>query len=84
MSDRDAERGLETPETDAADEYTRENESFTVPDEADPADVAQQHLPAGESSAYWPEGIPAEANEADAAEQRTPIRDDQDQDDDYR
>ena len=84
MSDRDAELGPETPETDAAGEYTLEDESFTVPDDADPTDVAEQHLRAGESFAHWPDGVPAEANEADAVEQRTPVRDDQDQDDDYR
>jgi hypothetical protein len=84
MSDRDGDPGPETPEADAADEYARADESFTVPDEADATDVAEQHRPAGESAAHWPDGPPAEANEADAAEQRTPVRDDQDQDDDYR
>ena len=84
MSDRETERGLETPEADAADEYTGEDEPFTVPNEANDADAAEQHVRVRGSAERWPDGVPDEANEADAAEQHRSVRDDQDEDDDYR
>lgn len=84
MSDRETERSIETPEADAADEYTREDEPLTVPDEANDADAAEQHLRVRGAAERWPESVPVEANEADAADQHWSVRDDQDEDDDYR
>lgn len=84
MSDRETERGLETPETDAADEWAGEDEPFILPDEANDADAAEQHLRVRGSAERWPDAVPNEANEADAAEQHRSMRDDQDEDDDYR
>jgi hypothetical protein len=85
MSDRDAERGLETPEPDAADEYAAEDEPLTVPAEANDADAAEQHVRVRGAAERWPETVPVEANEADAADQHRSVRDDQDdEDDDYR
>ena len=81
MPDRQTDRSLEAPE---ADEYAPEDEPLTVPVEADDADVAEQHLQAGEARERWPESVPVEANEADAADQHWPVRDEQDEDDDYR
>lgn len=88
MSDRQPEWGVETPEVDAAEQYSRDDEdseTFSVPAEANDADVVEQHLRAREASGRWPDAVPAEANEADAAEQYASVRDDHlDDDDDYR
>ncbi len=88
MSDRDRELGVETSEADAADQYSRDDEQaagFTVPAEANDADVAEQHARVRGGAGRWPGGVPGEANEADAADQRAAVRDDElDEDDDYR
>jgi hypothetical protein len=84
MPDRQTDRSLETPEADVADEYAPEEEPPTVPDEADAADVAEQHIRARGAAERWPDSVPTEANEADAADQHWSVRDEQDEDDDYR
>jgi hypothetical protein len=84
MTDRETERGLETPENDLVDEYTGDDEPLVLPDEADAADAAEQHVRVRGSAERWPDDVPAEADEADAADQHWSVRDDQDEDDDYR
>lgn len=85
MPDRQTDRSLETPEADVADDYISEDEPLTVPDEADAADAAEQHAnPRGTPGDRWPDAVPAEASEADAADQYRPVRDEQDEDEDYR
>ena len=84
MPDRQTDRSLETPEADMADEYAREDEPLAVPDEADAADVAEQHIRARRPGERWPDTVPAEASEADAADQHRSVRDEQDEDDEYR
>lgn len=84
MPDRQTDRSLEAPEADVADEYAREDEPLTVPDEANDADAAEQHVRARGTGERWPDSVPAEANEADAADQHWSVRDEQDEDDDYR
>lgn len=80
MSDRENERSLESPEPD---EYS-DDEPLAVPDEANDADAAEQHVRLRDTGERWPDSVPSEANEADAAEQHWPVRDEQDEDDDYR
>jgi hypothetical protein len=84
MPDRQIDRSIEAPEADVADDYTREEEPLTVPDEANDADAAEQHQRVRDAVERWPDTVPAEANEADAADQHWSVRDEQDEDDDYR
>lgn len=84
MSDREDERSLETPEPDEYDVYEADEALTVVPDEANAADAAEQHTRLGGVAERWPDGVPVEVNEADAAEQHWSVRDEQDEDDDYR
>lgn len=84
MPDRPTDRSLEAPEADVADEYSLEDEPLTVPDEANDADAAEQHVRVRAAGERWPDSVPDEVDEADAADQHWSVRDEQDEDDDYR
>ncbi len=82
MSENRQEPGIEAPEADVAEQHMPldDDERPEAPVEADEADVVERNARARR----WPDSVPDEVNEADAADQAISVRDDHQDEDDYR